>query len=1000
MSGLDIDMIEITTKVSPGDTTCSISASTTGLTGDVFLLGVYAASISTTKPIFTETNKTYTNLTRADGKIYPGDTLEISITTKNSGGDVATGVILKDVLPSGMSYVAGSLQIAAGANAGAKTDQKADDQADYDALTRTVAFRLGTGATATAGGTMAINDTATVKFRVKIAAGAAGTIYNQASVTAGGQKAKAKGLADDTWYSGDGTRPNVPTKFVVWCASNNDCSTSAPVCDTTLPVASCVCTTNADCSGGLVCDTMGSKTCVECIPAVNTTNCTADGIGRLCLDTYQCGCITNTDCNGRTCDGVTLRCPLQSSDVAVTVTRPQGGTTISGGSTVQYQVTITNKGPAAVNGVDLASVLPMGTSATWTCTGNGGATCPMASGSGAITGKINLPANGTLIYTVSVPIPTTYMGSTVDFRASATVPVGYIDPNPGDNVGTDSAPFGNPFDLLLNVVTRPPAADGSISYVMQVTNKGPGAAPGASLSYAIPDGVTVKNVVAPSGWTCQTGSTQVVCTTLATITAGAAPEITITVAPPAGTTSFPVSATVVGTDGLTTLPDANPADNTFMGTTMLGGQGPDLYLNVATAPIGSDGSVTYTLTVGNNGPGDAPGAVVTYQIPTGATVSAVNPGEGWTCQTQGSQLVCTTTTPITASGTAPPIQVTVVPPSGASGIPVGVQVVGQSASGPLTDPNPANNTYSGTTVLSKNGADLGLEVIPGKVGPGTAEYLLVVTNYGPASAQGASVSYTIPLGATVSNIEAGEGWTCSQTTDGRVLCTTTSVLPTGAVPPIKISVTTAPETTSIPLNAQVQSETADPSPGNNSVAGTTALMPGPNLVIQVTASPITPDNTITYTVATQNLGPGTAPTATVTTTLPPGITVLSVDGGSGWQCGVVSGQVICNATMPIPPGNAPDIKITVAVPPGTEQVVVGANVIAKDEKGQALGDEAPADNRVSVLTPVDKLQILGGGFGCNCDVAGPHQSSGLTLLSVAGLALALLYRARRRRTVA
>ena len=52
------------------------------------------------------------------GAVLPGDVLEYIILLPNNGGDDAVNVVLWDPIPAGTSYVLGSLDITAGANAG------------------------------------------------------------------------------------------------------------------------------------------------------------------------------------------------------------------------------------------------------------------------------------------------------------------------------------------------------------------------------------------------------------------------------------------------------------------------------------------------------------------------------------------------------------------------------------------------------------------------------------------------------------------------------------------------------------------------------------------------------------------------------------------------------------------------------------------------------------------------------------------------------------------
>ncbi|AFZ01189.1 DUF11 domain-containing protein [Calothrix sp. PCC 6303] len=93
----------------------------------------------------------------------PGDILEYTVIVKNTTTTTQRDdVVLKDTIPVNTTYVPGTLHI----DGTIKTDGTGDDQAEF-ASSETV-FRLGTGANATTGGTLAANATSTIKFRVKV----------------------------------------------------------------------------------------------------------------------------------------------------------------------------------------------------------------------------------------------------------------------------------------------------------------------------------------------------------------------------------------------------------------------------------------------------------------------------------------------------------------------------------------------------------------------------------------------------------------------------------------------------------------------------------------------------------------------------------------------------------------------------------------------------------------------------------------------------------------
>ncbi len=144
----------------------------------------------------------------------PGDVLEYSIVMRNTGQDNAVQTVLRDTILVNASYVAGSLSVVNGPNAGAKTDGAGDDQAEYVAADRSVVVRLGTGATAVAGGTITPGVQTTVRFRVQVGVPApnGSTLSNQGALAF---NAAQLGTAFNTRSDGDtiapGYQPTIST---------------------------------------------------------------------------------------------------------------------------------------------------------------------------------------------------------------------------------------------------------------------------------------------------------------------------------------------------------------------------------------------------------------------------------------------------------------------------------------------------------------------------------------------------------------------------------------------------------------------------------------------------------------------------------------------------------------------------------------------------------------------------------------------------------------------
>jgi uncharacterized repeat protein (TIGR01451 family)/MYXO-CTERM domain-containing protein len=363
MSGMDIDVVDVTSKLMPGQMSVPIAATSTQ---DVYFLAGFVTSIPTFKPDFSTSQKAAVDVN--GGTLLPGEVVEYTIVATNTGNDTSINTVLTDPLPIGVTYVPDTISITAGANMGAKTDMTADDQCEYDPGTRTVFCRLGMGANAMIGGQIAVGESSTVKFSVTIDATASGTIFNQATVMAGGllgapaegtptdgngaangQPPTAievtpcvqtgaevcdnvdndcNGLVDDNCGAcgngtlengegcddgnlndGDGCDSVCRGELGTACSINNHCTSG--FCDSANNT--CACDHNVDCPGVQVCNvTSNPNACVNpgCGNAVleamegcedgNTTN--GDGCSSVCLREIGIACSINTQCVSGFCD--------------------------------------------------------------------------------------------------------------------------------------------------------------------------------------------------------------------------------------------------------------------------------------------------------------------------------------------------------------------------------------------------------------------------------------------------------------------------------------------------------------------------------------------------------------------------------------------------------------------------------------------------------------------------------------------------------------------------
>ncbi|MBN1653146.1 MAG: DUF11 domain-containing protein [Deltaproteobacteria bacterium] len=274
VSGLDIDVIDVTSLIEAGDTSATIEATSSI---DRYILSVFVTSISTFKPNFESSEKTFVDLN--EGALFPGDVIEYTIDIVNSGNDPSLNTVMTDALPEGVTYVPGSIRIASGANEGEKTDESGDDQAEYDDSSRTVTVRLGEGADESQGGRIEIGESTQVVFQVTIDETASGTILNQAIINAGGELGAPP---EDYPTDGNGEDPGAPpTQSVLdQCETNDDCGGDTPLCDDTGSPNICVgCITSADCEDPSIPDCNETTQTCECATGPGTcTDRDSDGI--------------------------------------------------------------------------------------------------------------------------------------------------------------------------------------------------------------------------------------------------------------------------------------------------------------------------------------------------------------------------------------------------------------------------------------------------------------------------------------------------------------------------------------------------------------------------------------------------------------------------------------------------------------------------------------------------------------------------------------------------
>ncbi|MDW8226589.1 MAG: sortase, partial [Anaerolineales bacterium] len=176
----------------------------------------------------------------------------------------------------------------------------------------------------------------------------------------------------------------------------------------------------------------------------------------------------------------------------LSVTKDDGVTVVSPGTTITYTVEVHNDGPSDVIGAIVSDARPPQIASwTWICFSqdHGANGCDgYGPGNGNFSDTVNLPAGASITYLVTAQIDVTASG-TLTNTVTVSVPVGVTDPTPENNSDED-------IDSIVTIPT------GDLTKIVLDTNQGftthPSVAIGEILTYEIvftvPAGGTMPNL--------------------------------------------------------------------------------------------------------------------------------------------------------------------------------------------------------------------------------------------------------------------------------------------------------------------------------------------------------------------------------------------------------------------------------------------------------------------------------------------------------------------------
>ncbi len=558
-----------------------------------------------------------TKMVTPSGPVNVGDTVTYTIDVENLGGSATSDVVVSDVLPADIEYVDGSL-MAAGS---------------YDPGTRTLTFRPSTSPNPPV--VIGPGELVEVTFQAKILPTASGnTINNFATVAA------TDGLGDIDTFNTNTVSTPVPVAADVSIKKNFDPAEVLSGATTTMSliatnngpgVASGVTVTDVlpaglTVSGALpngCADVTGTITCAVGTMQPNATSqfqitIAAPSVGSATsyMNTARITTTTNDydQSNNASIAGLSVAALTPANlDIAKIAVLPN----VLAGDTDSVLIGVLNNGQTAT-AADLVvtDTIPTGftaLTATWENDANSGS-CVITTSISCPIGALG-PASTAVITVEGITDPDLADGTTLTDTAEAT--------STGTNSPTAQATItvGASADLYLRKQSVGNATAGQpLDYTVVVENIGPSTAHSTSVSDALPADVTV--IALPQNCTV---TNQTMTCALGDLEPGDIVTISYTVdVPLAGGTLI---NTATATSTTPTTDPSTATDTTTNVVTPVAELEATKTASTDRAKIGD--TITYTVTVTNNGPGAAGNVVVVEDNAVGAvTFVSSSPSTG------------------------------------------------------------------------------------------------------------------------------------------------------------------------------------------------------------------------------------------------------------------------------------------------------------------------------------------------------------------------------------
>ena len=305
----------------------------------------------------------------------------------------------------------------------------------------------------------------------------------------------------------------------------------------------------------------------------------------------------------------------QEADLAVTKT--VDNPTPNEGDVVQYTLGLANLGPSDATNVVLTDTLP-----TEVLYQSSNATHGSYISTTGHWNVASLPSGSAATLAISVTVNPGTAGSTI---TNSTAGLSADQPDPNGQNDQDAVSFTvQSADLAVEKsVDNPTPNEGdTVQYTITVTNHGPDTATSVALTDTLPSGVTYDSDATSQGtYISSTGRWNV-----GSLPNGSAATLAISVTVNPGTVGLTI---INATDGLS-ADQADPNDGNDQDTVPFTVKSADLAVLKSDSPdpVVAGTLLTYTLTLTNAGPDDATGVTVIDTMPAGVTFVSATTADG------------------------------------------------------------------------------------------------------------------------------------------------------------------------------------------------------------------------------------------------------------------------------------------------------------------------------------------------------------------------------------